>query len=832
MTRGVSPTQRIWALDAVLVIAATAVALAYAGALPAPDTSVLVPWWALALAFAGAEACAVHVRVRRSSHTFTLGEIPLVLGLAFARPADLLIGITLGSLLVLLRNREQTPAKIVFNVGQLALGAVLALVVTHALIPAGAATSPSAWLALLAGAIASALVGSLLVSVAILLTSSAVPLAKLAPVFGLSLAVCIINSALALCAVGAIATEPAAGLLLLAPAGAMVMAYRQSMAERRKHERLELMHDVTALLARRDDLSAGLEGLLERTLDAFHGDYASVVLVPTEEQGAPQVLGLEVGGKPTPLGPADLELARAMHAAAGEEGDAVLLERPVADPHLDAELDRVGARWAMLATLRGEKRTLGTFLLAGQGFAREDLRLFATLAHHASTWLEQDRLEHLVSRLRELQARLEHQAHHDPLTGLANRRLFLERLEEEVQGAERHAVLFLDLDDFKTVNDSLGHGVGDELLLAVAHRLRSGLPRTDLAARLGGDEFAVLLRDVETVADCMAVGERLLGQLSAPFAIAGHELTMRASVGVVAGWAPLANSADELLARADVAMYEAKARGKQGVAVYEPHMHNAVVRRHQLKEDLQHAAERGELRVQYQPIVALDTGQIVAVEALARWEHPERGLVMPTDFIPLAEETGCVVELDRAILREACSQGRHWGDVSVHVNLSAQDLSRADLVADVASALATSGLPARRLVLEITEAALMRDASVLSVLGDLRALGLRLAIDDFGTGYSSLEYLRWAPVDILKVAKTFVDEVSHGPRPLALMRTIHDLAATMDMAVVAEGVEGAVQVEALRTLGCPLGQGFLFSEPVSAADMDCLVRGAGELVAA
>ena len=346
MSRGVSPTQRIWALDAVLVIAAAAVALAYAGALPAPDTSVLVPWWALALAFAGAEACAVHVRVRRSSHTFTLGEIPLVLGLAFARPADLLIGVTLGSLLVLLRNREQTPAKIVFNVGQLALGAVLALVVTHALMPAGAATSPSAWLALLAGAIASALVGSLLVSVAILLTSSAVPLAKLAPVFGLSLAVCIINSALALCAVGAIATEPAAGLLLLAPAGAMVMAYRQSMAERRKHERLELMHDVTALLARRHDLSAGLEGLLERTLDAFHGDYASVVLVPTEEQGAPQVLGLEVGGEPTPLGPADLELARAMHAAAGDEGDAVLLERP-------------GRRPAPRRRARSRRRALG-----------------------------------------------------------------------------------------------------------------------------------------------------------------------------------------------------------------------------------------------------------------------------------------------------------------------------------------------------------------------------------------------------------------------------------------------------------------------------------------
>ena len=614
-----------------------------------------MPWWALALAFAGAEVFAVHVRVRRSSHTFTLGEIPLVLGLAFARPADLLIGITLGSLLVLLRNREQTPAKIVFNVGQLALGAVLALVAFHALLPAGPATSPSAWLALLAGAVASALIGSVLVSVAILLTSSAVPLAKLAPVFGLSLAVCMINSALALCAVGAIAVEPAAGLLLLAPAGAMVMAYRQSMAERRKRERLELMHDVTALLARRDDLSAGLEGLLERTLDAFHGDYASVVLVPAEERARRRSSGSRwAAGPPRSARPTSSWRAPCTRRRAATATRCSWSARSPTRPRRRARPR--GARWAMLATLRGEKRTLGTFLLAGRASPARTCacsRPWPTTPRHGWSRIAWSTSSRACVSCRPVSST---RRFHDPLTGLANRALFLDRLDDALAraGAATTRVLFLDLDDFKTVNDRLGHAAGDELLVAVARAAaRGACARPTWPPGWAATSSPCCSRTSTTVDDGDAVAERMLGRCSAPFAVAGHELLDRAPASASSPAGRPASSADELLRNADVAMYAAKAARQGPLRGLRAAHARRGRRRHRLEEDL---AARGRARraasSHYQPIVALDDGRIVAARGARALAAPRaRAACCRSEFIPLAEETGSIVELGRWVLQ-------------------------------------------------------------------------------------------------------------------------------------------------------------------------------------
>jgi predicted signal transduction protein with EAL and GGDEF domain len=342
----------------------------------------------------------------------------------------------------------------------------------------------------------------------------------------------------------------------------------------------------------------------------------------------------------------------------------------------------------------------------------------------------------------------------------------------------------------------------------------------DLAARLGGDEFAVLLHDVHDGDDVGRVADRVMELLARPFSVAGHEISAHASLGIVDGWTADVDDADELLRNADVAMYAAKNSGKQSHEVFEPAMHAAVLRRHRLKDDLQRAAERGELVVELQPIVELETGNVAAAEALVRWNHPERGRMVPDDFIGVAEETGRILEVDRFVLEHACGLAAGWpsgeaGAVGLHVNVSPRELQRPELIRRVSDALETTGLSPSQLVLEITESGLMRDPrAVLGRLQALRELGVRLAIDDFGTGYSSLSYLRWMPIDVLKMAKAFVDDLVGVQQHTALAGTIVGLARTLGMTTVAEGIERPEQADTLHGLQCELGQGFLFSPPL------------------
>jgi diguanylate cyclase (GGDEF)-like protein len=717
--------------------------------------------------------------------------------------------------------------KVAFNVSLFCLGAAVAVTVFHALVPAHDAVDPAVWLAALLATTTNALIGALLVSAAVRLSGQPVAAAKLARAVGLAVTVCVTNTCLALAGAAAVASDERAAILLLAPAAAVVLAYRAYTAERRKHESLDFLHEVTGLLAQAPDVATALAGLLERTLDVFRGDLAEIVLLPSDQRSEPLRTALERGRDVEPMAPADRHVAEALRALVDGDTRAILLERPLADPILDAALARRGADRAMLAALPGETRVVGTFLVAHRGavggFDDDDLTLFATLANHASVSLEYDRLEHLVSRLRELQERLEHQAFHDPLTGLANRALFLDRLGEALASGRRDfTLLFLDLDDFKTINDSLGHAIGDELLEAVAGRLRGTLKSGDLAARLGGDEFAVLLHDVHDAKDVTRVADRVIDLLARPFSVAGHEISAHASLGIVEGWSADARDPDELLRNADMAMYTAKHAGKQRHEVYQPAMHAAVMRRHRLKEDLDAAVERGELVVELQPIVELDTGNISAAEALVRWNHPQNGRMAPRDFIDIAEETGQVMEVDRFVLEHACRLAAHWpageaGAVDLHVNVSPRELQRPELVARVGETLEATALSPSRLVLEITESGLMRDPRVvLGRLQGLRELGVRLAIDDFGTGYSSLSYLRWMPIDVLKMAKSFVDDLAAGEdQHKALAGTITGLAHTLGMTTVAEGIERPEQADALDLLGCELGQGFLFAPPLA-----------------
>jgi diguanylate cyclase (GGDEF)-like protein/PAS domain S-box-containing protein len=442
-----------------------------------------------------------------------------------------------------------------------------------------------------------------------------------------------------------------------------------------------------------------------------------------------------------------------------------------------------------------------------------------------------------ISERKEFEEQLSHQAFHDSITGLANRALFRDRvthaLERQVRDDRPVSVLFMDLDDFKTINDSLGHAAGDELLRQLSTRLVSGLRAADTAARLGGDEFAVLLEDGGdegmTTAD---VAERILQSLEEPFQLDGTEVFARASIGIsIAEPGDQVEGAEDLLRNADVAMYMAKENGKARYQLFEPAMHDTALKRLELKASLQRAIEHDEFQLFYQPVIELDTGRIQGVEALIRWFHPEKGLVPPLDFIPLAEETGLIVPIGRWVLQEACTyaatlQATYPTDPPLHmaVNLSARQLARPEIVEEVREILERTGLDPSTLVLEITESVMIQDMELaISRLSDLKELGVLLAIDDFGTGYSSLNYVRRFPVDILKVDKSFIDGVTEGGESSALTAAVIELAGILNLKPVAEGIERADQLERLLDLHCDLGQGYFFAKPLQHGDLETLL---------
>ncbi len=446
-----------------------------------------------------------------------------------------------------------------------------------------------------------------------------------------------------------------------------------------------------------------------------------------------------------------------------------------------------------------------------------------------------------ITERKALEDQLTHQAFHDELTGLANRALLADRVHHalERRGTPyRHlAVLVVDLDDFKTINDSLGRAIGDQLLCAVAERLRSCLRSADTAARLGGDEFAMLLEHLDDPAEAARIAERVLATMRQPLAIGGREIQPRASVGIALADPDRLPDADELLRNADVAMHMAKRQGRNRFAYFAPAMQAGLLEKLDLADDLRGAIERHELKVYYQPFVDLIDGRIIGAEALVRWPHPEKGLVPPDQFIPLAEETGLVLPLGYEVLNVACRRAATWqgdGLQRVSVNLSPRQVQDPSLVLYVQQALALSGLPPEALTLEMTESLLSEDAEVATHrLAELKALGVRLAVDDFGTGYSSLSRLHDFPIDILKIPKPFVDGVTRGPEHSALARAILDLAGALGLEVVAEGIEEAEQARELRRLGCRIGQGFHFARAVPAEEFDMLLaKGAFGMVEA
>lgn len=819
----------VWALNTVVLGLALALYVGPARGL-GPLAKPHIPWWLVAVAFALAERCVVHLHFRRGAHSFSLGDIPLVFGLIFCGAEGVIAGCLLGSGIILLLDRRLPPIKFAFNIAQFALHACIAVLVVHAIAPATGDVGPLTWLAALAATQASGLVTVLLIASAISLSEGLVRIRTVVDMFGMDMVVTMSNTSLGLCGAVLTAADARALPLLLIPSGTLYAAYRAYLSERERHKRLEFLYEANRTLARSREIAPALEGLLARSLEAFRAELAEIILFGSAENPSLRTV-LGPGSYRELMEPVDADVADEMRALVEKNGrSATTLDLPFGGARIQRYLEARGVTHAMVAPLPGEERVIGTIMLANRfgvvrSFNEDDLKLLDTLATNASVALQYDRLEQAVMQLSVLQEQLHHQAYHDPLTSLANRALFTDKIKEALGAGGDLAVLFIDLDDFKTVNDSLGHAAGDELLVSVASRLQACLRPDDVTARLGGDEFAVMVResrDAEGAA--VTVARRIMQAFVQPVSVGAESVAVYVSAGIAATHGRAA-TAEELIRNADVAMYEAKATGKGRFAVFHPSMGTAVLERHGLKEELRLAIEREQLTLYFQPIVSIATGETVATEALVRWEHPRRGLVAPSEFVPLAEETGLILSLGQWILDEACQQARAWelerdesgepaSELAVHVNLSAVELRDPHLAARVRATLMRTGVDPRRLVFEITETLLLDDAeSVRATLSELRNLGVRFALDDFGTGYSSLSYLHTLPLDILKIAKSFVDGLARGGREASFVRMIIELARTLGISVVAEGIETEDQVLALRTLECEYGQGFHLGRP-------------------
>ena len=431
-----------------------------------------------------------------------------------------------------------------------------------------------------------------------------------------------------------------------------------------------------------------------------------------------------------------------------------------------------------------------------------------------------------ISERTRSEAQIAHMAHHDTLTDLANRSLLRERIEHALPLLRRHeltfAILVLDLDRFKAVNDSLGHAVGDALLREVAKRLKANCRDVDIVARLGGDEFAIFQRgDIDTKIGAGVLALRLLKAIREPYEIEGHDIEVGASIGIALAPVDSSNASD-LLKYADLAMYKVKAEGRNGYRFFNPELDAEARTRRGLEQDLREALSRGQFELHYQPLVNLQTTHVIGYEALLRWRHPQRGLVLPDEFIGHAEETGLIEPIGEWVLREACSAARLWPDhIRVSVNLSSVQFRKKHLVDAVIFALAESCLPASRLELEITESVLLEHSSQnIEMLHELRRLGVRIVLDDFGTGFSSLLYLQQFPFDKIKIDRSFISELPRNSSSSAIVCAINSLARSLDISTLAEGVETAEQAQLLRLSGCNEAQGFLFGKPLMALDLD------------
>jgi diguanylate cyclase (GGDEF)-like protein len=586
-------------------------------------------------------------------------------------------------------------------------------------------------------------------------------------------------------------------------------------------ERQTLLERLTLLqrsIASRADIEDVLDAIVTGASELLGDELVDLSLIDPEDPSVLEVVA-SVGYPPELL-----DQFRRTPVEIGVAGHAVTEKRPIivedygADPRRMPDVVVDGLRAVISAPVYQRGELVGALSLGtrrpGRRYSEIERDAVLAFAEHAGLALNDAKAAEETA----------HQAFHDPLTGLANRALFVDRLTQARTRAgtagDSVGVLFADLDGFKTVNDSLGHAAGDQLLIIVGQRLAAVVGATDTVARFGGDEFAILVEDVRQPIEIARMARLALDAIERVIEVEGREVFITGSIGIAVGL----EMPEDLLRNADLAMYEAKGQGKGRYEIFQRHMHEALAQRLELELDLKRAADREEFVLHFQPIVEMETASVVGVEALIRWMHPSEGLIMPDNFIPIAEESGQIHALGRWVLWEACRRLVEWedayGELGLNVNISGAQLRQASLVREVAEILEATGLEPRRLTLEVTESVLMEvSSSNTERLDALKKLGVQLAVDDFGTGYSSLQYLKRFPFDWLKIAKPFVDGVDSSDVQARIARAIVDLAHSLEIDVIAEGIESKRQAAVLGEIGCLNGQGFHFSPPLPAEEI-------------
>ncbi len=764
-------------------------AVALAAAKSGTATQVRGSIWVAVLllaAFIAAEWTQLHIEFGRQTFSVSLSELPFVLGLFSLPPAALVVVWLSGSLFISVVRRSPF-IKAAFNLGLITFETGIAVLVFASIGPTGQ-LSIHDWGAAYAASAALDCGGTVAVVLAMSLLQGRLAVRDLWNVGTSVAAAGILNTTLALVVLLVIRENPAAAALLAVIAGITVAGYRGYSSLVRKHTNLGQLYDLSRALTSATSYDELAAALLERCRDVLRAE--RVVLRDASAEMDPVLRHVAETGRP------------------------MIMSRRNRDVRVRSWLGDHGLRDALLVPL--QDGTSATAVLQVENrlgemstFTSDDVRLLQTIGAHAEAALRGSRL---LERLR-------YDARHDSLTGLGNRTLLFTEVDELLQRGTSSAVLLLDLDRFKEVNDSLGHRIGDLLLGEVARRLVAILPPEATVARLGGDEFAALLPACSSTRSAEAVAGSVRAALCHPFEVANTTLEVGASIGV-AMLPDHGHDAVTLLQHADVAMYAAK-RPSRGVAVYSSDDDAANLRRLALSRELRRGIDCGELVVHYQPKARLGTGELIGVEALVRWDHPDRGRIMPDEFIPVAEQTGLIGALTERVLRAALLQVREWLDsgnsIGVAVNLSARGLLEPGLPERVAHELAATGVPTELLTLEITESSVMDDFEhAVSVLDQLAALGVSLSLDDFGTGYSSLAYLQRLPVTEVKIDKSFVMSMSTNTAGSAIVRAVIDLGHTLGLTVVAEGVEDETTKAALFSMACDSMQGYLLSRPLPA----------------
>jgi len=812
---------RVWKLIVGIAVCALGLWFVMLRPLDPVSTDAHVPWWALALSFAIVETFVINLHFRSESGSFSLLEVPMVVGLLFVAPSHLLIAVVAGAGVSLALVRRQPATKVIFNVSNLALHVAVAAVVFRAILGDSDPFAPWGWAAMVMTSLVSSGVEVLGINMVIGLAEGRFSFSKARNMMVFGALVAGANTVQALIAILIVLVEPLAVILLALSTGMLFIAYRAYVSEREHREQVEFLYQSTKSLRETEETDRAVAVLLEEACSMFRAGVANIMLFPPPDSDE-EVKGYTCRDgttRPKAMTEQDVEQLRPLVDLAVEP---ILFNatRPT-NSEIRDQLSALGMADAMVGTLSSDHRIIGLLVVGERlgsvvSFTTEDLLLFANLTQQAAVALENDQLEQALSHLRSLERELSYQARYDVLTGLANRAMFTDRLDELIESEVNGPVtlLYVDLDDFKLVNDRLGHAGGDSLLVEVARRLESVVRQNDLVSRLGGDEFSVMLpanRDPE------AIAQRIIGVLSAPFQLGEDEARIGASVGIAALTPDCA--ASELLHKADLAMYSAKRRGKGSVVWYTPDLRSEQAEQQALNTALRKSISERHFDVVYQPIVSVSDRSVAGAEALVRWRHGSGGLLTPDRFIAEAERSGLIIAIDRIVRDIVFAQLPVLTAASdrpffVSVNISARNLHREGFPSEIADELLRSGIDPGSVVLEVTESAFAGDPSSISaVFEDLRATGARIALDDFGTGYSSLSYLRGLPIDLLKIAQPFISDL-RGNGDSSFVDVIARLGSAMSLEIVAEGVEHEDQLEALRRTDCQFAQGFLFAVPM------------------